>query len=180
MIDLMLTLENIDYEGIVRYHYPALARWLRRTSGAHPVIWLLQELGETAPAIACGVCAGLSPAQRNELAAQTLNGCADRLLDSLHPLLDEKLGEKLIRVCSLSAACDAQRLSLLAEGISIDYKLLLSLLLARDSAASDASPLRFPGLRELLHALRLAPQSMMEKAVVKLMQLSLRSTEASW
>lgn len=125
MLQMKLTLKDIDYEAVVKMAYPTLLKKISGTLSRNLLIRLMQELGEDGEKVLLALMEKLPQDAKNQLVCHCLNSYGTTLASKLNEYLREDTWGKAFELDSFTAELDNGRLALTARNVQADFKAIL-------------------------------------------------------
>lgn len=125
MLQIKLTLGDIDYEAVVKMVYPTLLRKIYTTPSRNPLYRLIRELGEDGEKVLVALMEKLPEDAKNQLVCHCLSSFGTTLAGKLNEYLREDTWGKAFVLDSFTAELDNGKLVLTARNVQADFKAIL-------------------------------------------------------
>lgn len=125
MLQMKLTLKDIDYEAVVKMVDPTLLKKISGTLSRNLLIRLMQELGEDGEKVLVALMAKLPQDAKNQMVCHCLNSYGTTLAAKLNEHLREDTWGKAVVLDSFTAELDNGKLVLTAQNVQADFKAIL-------------------------------------------------------
>ena len=125
MLQMKLTLKDIDYESVVKMVYPTLLRKISETPSRKMLVRLIRELGGDGEKVLVALMEKLPQDAKNQLVCHCLNSYGTTLVGKLNEYLQEDTWGKAIVLDSCTAELDNGKLVLTARNVQADFKAIL-------------------------------------------------------
>lgn len=125
MLQMKLTLKDIDYESVIRMVYPTLLRKISGTPSRNLLFRLIRELGEDGEKVLVALMEKLPQDAKNLLVCHCLSSFGATLAGKLNEYLREDTWGKAFVLDSCTAELDNGRLVLTARNVKTDFKAIL-------------------------------------------------------
>lgn len=125
MLQMKLTLKDIDYESVMKMVYPTLLRKISGTPSRNLLFRLIRELGEDGEKVLVALMEKLPQDAKNQLVCHCLSSFGVTLAGKLNEYLREDTWGKAFVLDSCTAELDNGRLVLTARNVQTDFKAIL-------------------------------------------------------
>lgn len=125
MLQMKLTLKDIDYESVVKMAYPTLLSKISGPPSRNLLVRLIRELGEDGEKVLVALMAKLPQDAKNQMVCHCLNSYGTTLAAKLNKYLREDTWGKAFVLDSCTAELDNGRLILTAQNVQADFKAIL-------------------------------------------------------
>lgn len=125
MLQIKLTLKDIDYESVVKMVYPTLLRKVTETPSRNLPVRLIRELGEDGEKVLVALMAKLPQNAKNQLVCHCLSSYGTALTEKLNEYLREDSWGKAFVLGNCTAELDNGKLVLTARNVQVDFKAIL-------------------------------------------------------
>lgn len=125
MLQMKLTLKDIDYEAVVKMAYPTLLKRISGTLSRNLLIRLIRELGEDGEKVLLALMEKLPQDAKNQMVCHCLNSYGTTLAAKLNEHLREDTWGKAFVLDSFTAELDNGKLVLTAQNVQADFKAIL-------------------------------------------------------
>lgn len=125
MLQIKLTLKDIDYEAVVKMVYPTLLRKISETPSRNLPARLIRELGEDGEKVLVALTEKLPQNAKDQLVCHCLSSFGTTLAAKLNEYLREDTWGKAFVLDSFTAELDDGSLALTARNVQVDFKAIL-------------------------------------------------------
>lgn len=125
MLQMKLTLKDINYEAVVKMVYPTLLRKISETPSRNLLVRLIRELGEDGEKVLVALTEKLPQNAKDQLVCHCLSSFGTTLAAKLNEYLREDTWGKAFVLDSFTAELDNGRLILTARNVQVDFKAIL-------------------------------------------------------
>lgn len=125
MLQIKLTLTDINYEAVVKMVYPTLLRKISETPSRNLLVRLIRELGEDGEKVLVALTEKLPQNAKDQLVCHCLSSFGTTLAAKLNEYLREDTWGKAFVLDSFTAELDNGRLILTARNVQVDFKAIL-------------------------------------------------------
>lgn len=125
MLQIKLTLKDINYEAVVKMVYPTLLRKISETPSRNLLVRLIRELGEDGDKVLVALTEKLPQNAKDQLVCHCLSSFGTTLAAKLNEYLREDTWGKAFVLDSFTAELDDGSLALTARNVQADFKAIL-------------------------------------------------------
>lgn len=125
MLQIKLTLKDINYEAVVKMVYPTLLRKISETPSRNLLVRLIRELGEDGEKVLVALTEKLPQNAKDQLVCHCLSSFGTTLAAKLNEYLREDTWGKAFVLDSCTAELDDGSLALTARNVQVDFKAIL-------------------------------------------------------
>lgn len=125
MLQMKLTLKDINYEAVVKMAYPTLLSKISGPPSRNLLVRLIQELDEDGEKVLVKLMEKLPQDAKNQLVCHCLNSFGTTFVTKLNEYLREDTWGKAFVLDSCTAELDNGRLILTARNVQVDFKAIL-------------------------------------------------------
>lgn len=125
MLQIKLTLKDINYEAVVKMVYPTLLRKISETPSRNLMVRLIRELEEDGEKVLVALMEKLPQDAKNQLVCHCLSSFGATLAGKLNEYLREDTWGKVFVLDSFTAELDNGSLVLTARNVQADFKAML-------------------------------------------------------
>lgn len=125
MLQIKLTLTDINYEAVVKMVYPTLLRKISETPSRNLLVRLIRELGEDGEKVLVALTEKLPQNAKDQLVCHCLCSFGTTLAAKLNEYLREDTWGKAFVLDSFTAELDDGSLALTARNVQVDFKAIL-------------------------------------------------------
>lgn len=125
MLQMKLTLKDIDYEAVVKMAYPTLLGKISESPSRNLLVRLIRELGKDGEKVLVALMEKLPQDAKNQLVCHCLSSFGATLAEKLNEYLREDTWGKALVLDSFTAELDNGSLVLTARNVQADFKAML-------------------------------------------------------